>query len=98
MIPPDLPPWYLVYQQTQCWLAVGCFEAMTHDLHLLLRGVKGHKGQPSAAIFDSRTLQSTPESGGHAGYDGAKRRKDIKAHVAIDTLGHQGNPIGHPCQ
>ncbi|WP_414653845.1 transposase [Hymenobacter sp.] len=39
-------------------------------------------------IFDSRTLQSTPESGHRAGYDGAKRRKGSKAHVAVDTLGH----------
>jgi transposase len=88
MMPHDLPPWYIVYQQTQRWLEAGCFEAMVHDLRLLLRGVKGRKGQPSAAIFDSRTLQSTPESGAHAGYDGAKRRKGSKVHVAVDTLGH----------
>src|SRR5579875_2880114 len=88
MMPHALPPWYIVYQQTQRWLAAGCFEAMVHDLRLLLRGVKGRKGQPSAAIFDSRTVQSTPESGAHAGYDGAKRRKGSKVHVAVDTLGH----------
>ena len=88
MMPHDLPPWYIVYQQTQRWLAAGCFEAMVEDLRLLLRGIKGRKGQPSAAIFDSRVLQSTPESGGHAGYDGAKRRKGSKVHVAVDTLGH----------
>jgi transposase len=88
MMPHDLPPWYIVYQQTQRWLAAGCFEVMVDDLRLLLRGVKGRKGQPSAAIFDSRVLQSTPESGGHAGYDGAKRRKGSKVHVAVDTLGH----------
>jgi transposase len=88
MMPHDLPPWYIVYQQTQRWLAAGCFEAMVHDLRLLLRGVKGRKGQPSAAIFDSRTVQSTPESGAHAGYDGAKRRKGSKVYVAVDTLGH----------
>src|SRR5690242_7141673 len=88
MIPHDLPPWYIVYQQTQRWLAAGSFEAMVEDLRLLLRGVKGRKGQPSAAIFDSRVLQSTPESGAHAGYDGAKRRKGSKVHVAVDTLGH----------
>src|ERR687884_320391 len=44
--------------------------------------------QPSAAIFDSRTLQSTPESGTRAGYDGAKRRWGSKVHMAVDTLGH----------
>ena len=88
MMPHDLPPWWAVYQQTQRWLAAGCFEALVQDLRLLLRGVKGRKAQPSAAIFDSRTLQSTPESGGRAGYDGAKRRKGSKVHIAIDTLGH----------
>jgi len=88
MMPHDLPPWYIVYQQTQRWLAAGVFDAMVEDLRLLLRGIKGRKGQPSAAIFDSRVLQSTPESGGHAGYDGAKRRKGSKVHVAVDTLGH----------
>ena len=41
----------------------------------------------SAAIIDSRTLQSSPESGHRAGYDGAKRRKGSKVHIAVDTLG-----------
>lgn len=41
-----------------------------------------------AAVFDSRTLQSTPESGAHADYDGAKRRKGSKTHMAVDTPGH----------
>ena len=33
-------------------------------------------------------MQSSPESGARAGYDGAKRRKGNKVHVAVDTLGH----------
>ncbi|GIL12539.1 MAG: IS5 family transposase [Chloroflexota bacterium] len=88
MMPNDLPPWYTVYQQTQRWLAAGVFEAMVHDLRALLRLAAGRKAQPTAAIFDSRTLQSSPESGDHAGYDGAKRRKGSKTHMAVDTLGH----------
>ena len=88
MMPNDLPPWHAVYQQTQRWLKAGVFEAMVHDLRVLLRLAAGRKEQPSAAIFDSRTLQSSPESGGRAAYDGAKRRKGSKTHLAVDTLGH----------
>ena len=52
------------------------------------RLAEGRAGQPSAAILDNRTLQSTPESGARAGYDGHKRRKGSKVHAAVDTLGH----------
>jgi transposase len=88
MMPNDLPPWYTVYQQTQRWLAAGVFEAMVHDLRLLLRLAAGREAQPSAAIFDGRTLQSSPESGQRAGYDGHKRKNGSKVHLAVDTLGH----------
>jgi transposase len=86
-LPGDFPPWETVYQQTQRWLAAGVFEAMAHDLRQLLRLTQGRNATPSAAIFDSRTLQSTPESGSRAGYDGHKRKKGSKVHAAVDTLG-----------
>jgi hypothetical protein len=35
-------------------------------------------------VVDSRTPQSTPESGVRGGYDGAKRRKGSKVHAAVD--------------
>jgi transposase len=88
MMPHDMPPWDIVYQQSQRWIKAGVFETMVHDLRELLRMIAGRDPQPSAAIFDSRTLQSTPESGGRAGYDGAKRKKGSKTHMAVDTLGH----------
>lgn len=88
MMPNDLPPWTIVYQQTQRWFASGCFEALVHDLRALLRLAEGREPEPSAIILDSRTVQSTPESGERAGYDGAKRRKGSKIHMAVDTLGH----------
>lgn len=88
LMPHDFPPWPAVYQQTQRWLEAGCFEAIVHDLRVLLRLAQGRKAQPSAAVFDSRTLQSTPESGARAGYDGHKRKKGSKLHAAVDTLGH----------
>lgn len=87
-MPHDLPPWYVVYQQSRRWTKAGVFESLVHDLRAVLRIAEGRKENPTAAIFDSRTLQSTPESGGRAGYDGAKRRKGNKVHLAVDTLGH----------
>ncbi len=70
----DFPPWPLVYPQTQHWFAAGVFEARVHDLRVLQRQAQGRQAQPSAAILDNRTPQSTPESGS-------------KVHVAVDTLG-----------
>jgi transposase len=77
-----------VYQQAQRWIAAGCFEAMAHDLRALLREAAGRDPDPTAVILDGKTLQSTPESGARAGYDGHKKRKGSKVHAAVDTLGH----------
>jgi transposase len=87
-LPNDFPPWAMVYQQTQRWVAAGCFESIVHDLRALMRVMEDRAPTPSAVILDGRTLQSTPESGARAGYDGAKRRKGSKVHIAVDTLGH----------
>lgn len=87
-MPHDLPPWEAVYQQTRRWLEAGVFKEMVHDLRLLLRLSEGRTSQSTAAILDSRTLQSTPESGSRGGYDGAKRKKGSKVHAAVDTLGY----------
>jgi len=87
LMPHDLPPWWVVYQQTRRWLVAGVFETIVHDLRVLLRLGAGRAPQPTAAILDSRTLQSTAESGARAGYDGAKRTKGSKIHAAVDTLG-----------
>ena len=87
-LPNDLPPWTAVQQQAERWRKAGCFEALVHDLRELLRLLQERRPRPTAAIFDGRTLQSSPESGGRAGDDGYKRKKGSKVHVAVDTLGH----------
>jgi len=86
--PHDLPTWSVIYQQSRRWTKAGVFESLVHDLRAVLRIAAGRQERPRAAIFDRRTLQATPESGPHAGYDGAKRRKGHKVHLAVDTLGH----------
>jgi transposase len=87
-LPNDFPPWYTVYQPACCWVEAGVFEDMAHDLRCILRFAESRQKQPTATILDSRTIQSTPESGQRAGYDGAKKRKGSKVHLAVDTLGH----------
>ena len=87
-LPNDFPRWEAVSQQTQRGLAAGAFEAIVHDLHALLRLAKGRQAQPSAATFAGRTMQSSPERGARAGYDGDKRKRGATVHLAVDTLGH----------
>ena len=86
-LPNDFPPRAAVYQQARRWIAAGCFEGMAHDLREVIRVAAGHAPTPTAAILDGRTLQSTPESGGRAGYDGHKKRNGSKVHMAVETLG-----------
>ncbi|CAD0360332.1 hypothetical protein CFBP7900_32000 [Xanthomonas hortorum pv. carotae] len=78
LLPNDFPPWKAVYQQTQRWLQAGCFKAMVSDLRSLLRVAHGKKGQPSAVIFDGRTLQSTCESGPRADTMATNARKGAR--------------------
>lgn len=87
-MPQEFPPWEAAYQQTQRWLPAGCIEAMVRDLRPVLRTAQGKQGQPIAVILDGRTLQSTCERDPRAGYDGYKRKKGSKVHMAGDTLVH----------
>ncbi len=73
----------------QRWLRAPCFEKIVQDVQLLLRFFGGRKSQPTAVAIHSRTLPSTPVSGARAGYDGAKRGRGLKVHIAVDTLGYR---------
>ena len=87
-MPNDLLPRYTVYQQTLRWIKAGVFDAMVHDLRQILLLAETRKAAHSAAILDNQTLQATPESGERAAYDGAKRKRGSKMHIAVDTLGY----------
>ena len=49
----------------------------------LLISIKRHVGGDFA-----RAMQSTPESGARAGFDGHKKKNGCKMHMAVDTLGN----------
>jgi hypothetical protein len=48
----------------------GCFEAMAHDLRVILRLAAGKNVQPTATVVDGGPLPSSCESGPRAGYIG----------------------------
>lgn len=87
-LPHDLPPWQIVEQQAKRWIDHHCFENTVHDLREVLRLEQGRKAQPTGSIIDSRFASSTPESGGEAAYNGAKKKSGMKIHAVVDTIGH----------
>ncbi len=100
-LPHDLPPGYVVYQQMQRWLRAGCFELLVEDVRSLLREWGGRKGQPTAVAIDSRTLQSTPESGARAICEWQKPRSVRSFDRNVQGLGQPSgrpNPCGQRCR
>ncbi len=66
----DLRPWIAVYQPARRWMQAGVFEQIAQDSRAIVRFLAERDPEPTASIFDGRTLQSTPETGERAGYDG----------------------------
>ena len=61
---------------------------MAEDLRKIIRALDQRSLNPSALIVDGRTMQSMPESGPKAGYEGYQRKKGSKVPVAVDTPGN----------
>jgi len=98
MMSHDPSPWAAVYQQTRApGGSAGVFEAIVADLRGVLRLAEGRNEQSSATILGSRTLQSSPESGHRAGYDGAKRRKGSKVHLVVEKFATIAPKHVHRC-
>ena len=91
-------PWARVCQQWTRWRDARLFEVIVRKLNELQRVVLGHEATPTAIVLDGRVLQSTPESGRRASYDGGKRRKASTAHSAVDTLGQLAERGQHASQ
>ncbi len=89
MLPNDLPPWPAVQQKRSAGCGRVVLKAWPRICGYCCALSAGRADAPKrATILDSRTMQSTPESGARAGFDGHKKRKGSKVHAAVDTLGH----------
>ncbi|WP_326793853.1 IS5 family transposase (plasmid) [Streptomyces sp. NBC_00841] len=87
-LPHDFPPHTTVYGYFRAWEADGTAEEVHDTLRDQLRRKKGRRILPTAAVIDAQTVKASPNAPESTqGYDGGKRVKGRKRHIATDTLG-----------
>jgi putative transposase len=65
-LPHDYPPWQTVYHYFRWWRRDGTWERLNDELRELVRVRAGRHAQPSAAILDSQSVETTEKGGSGA--------------------------------
>tara|TARA_B100001996_G_scaffold293554_1_gene233739 strand:- start:191 stop:967 length:777 start_codon:yes stop_codon:yes gene_type:complete len=86
MLPRSFPPKSTIYDYFSSWKHDGTFDEMGRILREQVRVQAGRNPTPTAAIVDSQTVK-TAGPAEQVGYDGGKKIKGRKRHIAVDVLG-----------
>jgi transposase len=87
-LPADFPPWQAVYAFFERWAARGLPQRVVDRLRGQLRVGAGRADRPTAAVIDSQSVKAADTVGAAtSGYDGGKKIKGRKRHVAVDSNG-----------
>jgi transposase len=79
-------PFSTLYTIFARWTRLGLWRRLLNRLILAWRQACDDTSEPSAVIIDSRSCQSAPTCFGR-GFDGGKKIKGIKIHLAVDKYG-----------
>lgn len=86
-LPHDFPPWRTVYHYFRLWRDDGSWQRIHDAVRDDTRQAAGREASPSAAIIDAQSVKTVEQPATCRGYDGGKRVKGRKRHLAVDTLG-----------
>src|ERR671939_875867 len=65
--PPAFPPWRTVYGYMRDFASAGVWEAVRHQLVVMLREREGREPSPTAATVDTQSVKTTGKGGLAAG-------------------------------
>ncbi|MEZ5045155.1 MAG: IS5 family transposase [Saprospiraceae bacterium] len=81
------PKWTAVYHHFRKWKNDGRFEKMNQRLNEIERYSEDKEESPSTLCVDSQSVKISSFISLDTGYDGGKKIKGRKRHIATDTMG-----------
>jgi transposase len=87
MLPSDFPKWQVVYYYFKKWSELEIIDQMNQVVIEKKRLSMGRSECSHVAIIDCQSVKTTMV-GGIRGYDGNKKIKGRKRHLAVDTQGN----------
>ncbi len=87
-LPHDFPSYKTVYGYFAAWREDGTTQQVHDLLRRTVRRSRGRNEEPSAVAIDSQSVKSSGNAAADTvGYDGNKKIKGRRRHIAVDTLG-----------